>query len=63
MGGAFIAEEDAYNFTLYSKKAEKVRLLLFREDMYEEPVATYDFDPRIHKLQRVWGTTASGVPT
>ena len=54
LGVSFIPEEDAYNFALYSKNATNVKLLLFQEEVYEKPVATFDFDPRKHKSQRVW---------
>ncbi|TPE43388.1 glycogen debranching protein [Pontibacter mangrovi] len=54
LGVSFIPEEDAFNFTLYSRNATKVKLLLFREGVYETPTSTFDFNPLVHKSQRVW---------
>ncbi|GAA4436932.1 isoamylase [Pontibacter saemangeumensis] len=54
MGVCYIPEEDAYNFTLYSKNAVQVTLLLFGEEGYEKPVLTFDFNPLRNKSQRVW---------
>ncbi len=54
MGVSFVPDEDAYNFTLYSKNASHVELLLFLDESYEKPVVTVSFDPFVHKSQRVW---------
>ncbi|MDX5482746.1 MAG: glycogen debranching enzyme, partial [Hymenobacteraceae bacterium] len=54
LGVTYLPEDEAYNFALYSKNAAQVKLLLFQEHVYERPVATFDFDPLVHKSQRVW---------
>ena len=54
LGVTYLTGEDAYNFTLYSKSASLVRLLLFVEEVYEKPVVSFDLDPLVHKSQRVW---------
>jgi len=54
LGVTYLPGEDAYNFTLYSKNASLVKLLLFVEEVYEKPVVSFDLDPLVHKSQRVW---------
>ena len=49
-----MAEERAYNFALYSKHAEHVRLLAFRADDLSRPSYDLDLDFARHKSGRVW---------
>ena len=54
LGMTWIAEEQAYNFALYSKHADRVTLLLYKEDDVIHPVFTYQLDYLRHKSGRVW---------
>ncbi len=54
LGVTWIEEEHAYNFALYSKHAESVTLLLYREDDLATPVFTYQFDSWKNKSGRIW---------
>jgi hypothetical protein len=53
-GSAWVEEERAYNFTLHSRHAERVTLLLFGEADPARPLVTLDLDPRVHKTWDVW---------
>jgi isoamylase len=46
--------EDAYNFALYSKHAERVTLLLYGEDDLVRPLLAEPLDPLLHKTGRIW---------
>jgi glycogen operon protein len=50
----WIAGELAYNFAIYSKYAESVRLLLYIPTDLVTPVFTYQFDHFRNKTGRVW---------
>jgi isoamylase len=54
LGATWIAEEQAYNFALYSKYAESVTLLLYVPTDLVTPVFTYQFDHFKNKTGRVW---------
>lgn len=54
LGATWLAGERAYNFALYSKHAEQVRLLIFADEAAERPVVTYDLDPLRNKSGRIW---------
>lgn len=54
MGQVYIAEEDAYNFALYSRQAERVQLLLFGDADLAKPLLEFEFDPLVNKWNRVW---------
>ena len=54
LGMTWIAEEQAYNFALYSKHAARVTLLLYKEGDVIHPVFTYQLDYLQHKSGRVW---------
>ncbi len=54
LGATWIADEDAFNFALYSKYASEVRLLLYSRDDIAHPLHEYKFDPLINKSERVW---------
>ena len=53
LGVSWSADDQAYNFALYSKHATAVRLLLFCDD-FERPHVELALDPLIHKSGRVW---------
>jgi len=54
LGVSWCADEDAYNFALYSKHATVVRLLLFADDDLEAPRIEVALDPLTNKSGRVW---------
>lgn len=54
LGVSWIAEEQAYNFAVYSKHAETVTLLLFDQQDTTEPIYTFEFDYLTHKSGRIW---------
>jgi glycogen operon protein len=54
LGATRIAEEQAYNFAIYSKYASSVTLLLFGTEDFISPVLQYGFDSSKNKTGRVW---------
>jgi isoamylase len=54
LGSTWIAEERAYNFSLHSRHASQVTLLLFGEEDAVRPVVEVVFDPRQNKTWDVW---------
>ena len=54
LGSAWIEEERAYNFSLYSRHADRVTLLLFGEEDPARPVIEVVLDPRRNKTWDVW---------
>ena len=54
LGVSFCADEEAYNFALYSKHATSVRLLLFADGALGTPRLEVVLDPRLNKSGRVW---------
>lgn len=54
LGVSWVPEERAFNFALYSKHAERVRLLLYREGELALPLAACELDPLRHKSGRIW---------
>lgn len=44
LGATWVSEEQAYNFALYSKNAERVTLLLYAPQDLVQPVFSYTFD-------------------
>jgi isoamylase len=54
LGATWIAEEQAYNFALYSKHATRVTLLLFCEEDTSAPLVTVEFDYKFNKSGRIW---------
>src|SRR5574338_964245 len=54
LGVTWIAEESAYNFALYSKHAERVLLLAYREEDLVNPAMSLELDRHRHKSGRVW---------
>lgn len=53
-GASCVEEQDACNFALYSRHAERVRLLLYGEADLARPVAAVDLDPQQNKTWDVW---------
>ena len=54
LGVTHVPHECAYNFSIYSKHAESVELLLYRADDLIQPAFSYQFDPSMNKTGRVW---------
>ncbi len=53
LGVSWVATERAYNFALYSKRAEAITLLLYGDDA-AVPVYEYQFDHLKNKSGRIW---------
>ena len=53
-GVAWIEAEQAYNFSLYSKHAQTVTLLLYRADNVVQPAISVALDPLVNKTGRFW---------
>jgi isoamylase len=62
-GATWIAEEQAYNFALYSKHAGSVEVLLYRPTDLVRPHLVYRLDPRRHKSGRIWHCRLAGSVT
>ncbi|NLT36133.1 MAG: glycogen-debranching protein [Gaiellales bacterium] len=54
LGAAYLEQEQAINFALYSKFAHGVTLLLYRESDPVHPCLTFQLDPARHKSGRIW---------
>ena len=54
LGVTWCAEDESFNFALYSKHATTVRLLLFADDDLGTPRREVVLDPLLHKSGRVW---------
>ncbi len=54
LGVTWIPEEKAYNFSIYSKYADRVTLLLYSPADLRTPNFTYDFNPFKNRTGRVW---------
>ncbi|HUJ59025.1 MAG TPA: isoamylase [Kofleriaceae bacterium] len=54
LGVSWSAEDEAYNFALYSKHATSVHLLAFGADDLVHPVYERALDPLINKSGRIW---------
>src|SRR5678815_3291762 len=54
LGATWIANEEAFNFALYSKYASEVNLLLYSREDVTNPLYEYKFNPLINKSERVW---------
>ncbi len=54
MGATWIEDEQAYNFSLYSKHATGVTLLLYSEDDVVHPKYQYRMDSLKNKTGRIW---------
>jgi len=53
-GVTYLPDLKSFNFTLYSKFAEKVNLHLFSESDLVNPLLTYEFDYLKNKTGRIW---------
>jgi len=53
-GASYIPAEDAYNFSLYSKHATDVELLIYSGSDFVQPIFKLDLNPYLHKSQRMW---------
>ncbi|HEY0705778.1 MAG TPA: isoamylase [Polyangia bacterium] len=53
VGAVYLADERAYNFTLYSRNGERVELLLFGDDV-STPLRQVVLDPLKNRSGRVW---------
>jgi isoamylase len=64
LGVTWIADEQAYNFALYSKHATSITLLLYKPDDLITPVLAYTFHPLANKTERMWHCRIkrSGIP-
>jgi glycogen operon protein len=64
LGVTWIADEQAYNFALYSKHATKVTLLIYKADDLITPILAYAFHPMANKTERMWHCRIkrSGIP-
>lgn len=54
LGVTWVPEDEAYNFSLYSKHAELVELRLYRPDDVTTPEFTYEFEPLFNKSGPIW---------
>lgn len=54
LGVTWIPEDQAYNFSLYSKHADLVELRLYCPDDVANPEFTYEFDPLFNKSGPIW---------
>ena len=54
LGVTWVAEDNAFNFALYSKHASEVTLLLYKREDVAHPFYEYRFNPLINKSGRVW---------
>jgi isoamylase len=54
LGPSWVADEDAYNFALYSRFADSVTLLLYSATEFVTPVFEHWLDPLSNKSGRIW---------
>lgn len=54
LGASWIPEERAWNFVLYSVHAERVTVLLYREDDLHTPAFQFEFNSRQNKSGPLW---------
>ena len=54
LGATWIADEQAFNFAVYSEHAESVTLLLYSADDFAKPILTFPFDFVRNKSGRIW---------
>jgi isoamylase len=60
LGVTWVASDEAYNFSLYSKHATSVDLLLYLKNDVFVPFHAYSLNPLINKSGRVWHCRVSG---
>ncbi len=61
LGVSWVAEREAYNFSIYSKHAESVTLLLYAEADLVNPVLIHKFYYLRNKTGRVWHCIIPGA--
>ncbi|HVO60110.1 MAG TPA: isoamylase [Terriglobales bacterium] len=54
LGAAWIEDEQAFNFAVYSEHAESVTLLFYSPDDLASPLLTFQFDSLSNKSGRIW---------
>lgn len=54
LGVTYIADEQVFNFALYSKNAATVTLLLYNNNCYDTPAFQKPLDYLLNKSQRIW---------
>jgi glycogen operon protein len=54
LGVSYVLDEDAYNFAIYSKHAERVQLRMFSDDDLVTPIAEVTLDPLRNRTGRIW---------
>jgi len=54
LGASWIEAEQADNFSLHTKHAESVLLLLFSEDDIDRRLLEFRLDPRVNKTWVMW---------
>lgn len=54
LGATWLAKEQSFNFALYSKHADTVTLLLYRDDKLTQPAFQYTFDYLKNKSGPIW---------
>ena len=54
LGATWLASEQAYNFSIYSKNATSASLLLYQEPDFTVPARIYRFSFPANKTSRVW---------
>ena len=54
LGATWVEEDRAYNFSIYSKHAERVRLLIYSSGDVVHPIFEFDLDFLHHKSGPVW---------
>ena len=65
LGATWVEWEQAWNFSLYSRAASSVTLLIYDADDVTTPILELAHDPLVHKTGRIWHCmiTAARVPT
>jgi isoamylase len=54
LGATWVDAEQAWNFSLYSRAATSVTLLLYGADDVTTPILQFAHDPLVHKTGRIW---------
>ena len=60
LGATWVAEDQEYNFAIYSRDAKQVLLLLYSESDVETPFRTIPFVFPRNKTNRVWHVRVPG---
>ena len=54
LGATWVESEQAWNFSLYSRAATSVTLLIYGADDVTTPILQFAHDPLVHKTGRIW---------